>query len=80
MVTGREHLEYSGGRAVTKPLPFTAAGIARAIKGVQAAGKYVIGVRPDGTLIVGDKPVDTTSLGFAPVQDITPSKWEDQRA
>ena len=41
---------------MTKPLPFTAAGIARAINGVQAAGKHVIGVRPDGTLIVGDNP------------------------
>ena len=58
----------------------SAAGIARAIKGVQAAGKHVIGVRPDGTLIVGDNPVDAASLGFAPVQDITASKWEDQRA
>jgi hypothetical protein len=79
-VMGRKLLGCAGGRAVTKPLPFTAAGIARAIKGVQAAGKHVIGVRPDGTLIVGDKPVDAASLGFAPVQDITASKWEDQRA
>jgi hypothetical protein len=58
----------------------SAAGIARAIKGVQAAGKHVIGVRPDGTLVVGDNPVDATSLGFASVQNITVSKWEDQRA
>jgi hypothetical protein len=80
LVIARKLLECAGGRVVTKPLPFTAAGIARAIRGVQAAGKHVIGVRPDGTLIVGDNPVDATSLGFAPVQDITASKWEDQRA
>jgi hypothetical protein len=79
-VTGRKLLESAGGRAVTKPLPFTAAGLARAIKGVQAAGKHAIGVRPDGTLIVGDNPVDAASLGIAPVQDIAPSKWEDQKA
>ena len=36
--------------------------------------------RAAGRLIVGDNPVDATSLGFAPVQDITVSKWEDQRA
>jgi hypothetical protein len=77
---GLEHSEYAGDGAVTKPLPFTAAGIARAIRGVQAAGKHVIGVRPDGTLIVGDNPIDTTSLGVAPVQDTTASKWEDERA
>jgi hypothetical protein len=47
---------------MTKALPFTANGLARAIKGVELAGRFVVGVRPDGTLIVGDKPVDTTSL------------------
>ena len=47
---------------MTKPLPFTAAGLARAIRGVEAAGLFVVGVRPDGTLIVGDKPVDPASL------------------
>jgi hypothetical protein len=47
---------------MSKPLPFTEASIARAIKGVERAGRFVIGVRPDGTLIVGDKPVDTASM------------------
>ena len=47
---------------MTKALPFTAAGLARAIKGVEQAGRFVVGVRPDGTLIVGDRPIDTTSL------------------
>jgi hypothetical protein len=52
---------------MTKPLPFTAAGIARAIKGVEKAGRFVLGVRPDGVLIVGDKPIDTAS--FVPVNE-----------
>ena len=47
---------------MTKALPFTAVGLARAIKGVEIAGRFVVGVRPDGTLIVGDKPIDTASL------------------
>lgn len=47
---------------MTVPLSFTIASLARAIKGVEAAGRFVVGVKPDGTLIVGDKPVDTASL------------------
>jgi hypothetical protein len=62
---------------MTKALPFTEASLARAIKGVERAGRFVIGVRPDGTLIVGHKPVDVANL----VAENTPaSKWEDQRA
>jgi hypothetical protein len=47
---------------MTKALPFTVASLARAIKGVEAAGRFVVGVKPDGTLIVDDKPFDTASL------------------
>jgi hypothetical protein len=47
---------------VTRALPFTEASLARAIKGVERAGRFVIGVKADGTLIIGDKPVETTSL------------------
>lgn len=47
---------------MTRTIPFTAASLARAIKGVEHAGRFVIGVKPDGTLIVGDKPVETASL------------------
>jgi hypothetical protein len=62
---------------MTKALPFTEASLARAIKGVERAGRFVIGVRPDGTLIVGHKPVDVANL----VADNAPaSKWEDQQA
>lgn len=46
----------------TVPLPFTAASIARAIKGVEKAGRFVIGVKSDGTVIVGEKPIDPASL------------------
>jgi len=62
---------------VTKALPFTAASLARAIKGVELAGRHVVGVKPDGTLIVAEKPVDTASLVPAIEQNAPASKWED---
>lgn len=61
---------------MTKALPFTEASLARAIRAVERAGRFVVGVRPDGTLIVGEKPIDLATL----VPDnAPPSKWEDQR-
>jgi hypothetical protein len=54
---------------MTKALPFTEHSLARAIRGVERAGRFVVGVRPDGTIIVGDKPVDVTSLVPVPAQD-----------
>jgi hypothetical protein len=47
---------------MTRPLPFTEHSLARAIRGVEKAGRFVLGVKPDGTLIVGDKPIDVASL------------------
>jgi hypothetical protein len=47
---------------VTRAIAFTAASIARAIKGVEQAGLFVIGVKADGTLIVGNKRIETASL------------------
>jgi hypothetical protein len=48
---------------MSRALPFTAAALARAIKGVELAGRYVVGVRvSDGTGIVADKPIDPASL------------------
>jgi hypothetical protein len=47
---------------VTRALPFTAASLSRAIRGVEQAGLHVIGVRPCGTLIVSAKPVEATSI------------------
>jgi hypothetical protein len=65
---------------MSRALPFTEASLARAIKGVERAGRFVIGVRPDGTLIVGDKPVDSASIIPPVVQNAPASKWEDHRA
>jgi hypothetical protein len=48
--------------AMTAALPFTAASIARIVRGIERAGRFVIGVKPDGTMIIGDKPVETSSL------------------
>src|SRR4051794_25083513 len=66
---GGDRVEASDGRwgqpGMTRAIPFTAASLARAIKGVERAGRFVIGVRPDGTLIVGEKPVETPSLAPA---------------
>jgi hypothetical protein len=48
---------------MTRAIPFTEASLARAIKGVEKAGRFVVGVRlADGTLIIADKPVDVASL------------------
>lgn len=64
---------------MSKALPFTAAGLARAIKGAKLAGMHVIGVRPDGSLILGDKPLETDAF-VPPTRQTDPSsKWEDQR-
>lgn len=63
-----------------KALPFTEMSLARAIKGVERAGRFVIGVRTDGTLIVGDKPIESASILPPAGQDEPASKWEDQRA
>jgi hypothetical protein len=64
---------------MSRSIPFTQASIARAIKGVERAGRFVIGVRPCGTLIVGDKPVDSASIVPQVVQNAPTSKWEDQQ-
>lgn len=62
---------------MTRSLPFTAASLARAMKGVEMAGRFVIGVRPDGTLIVGERPVDGGALV---AEGAASSKWEDRPA
>jgi hypothetical protein len=59
---------------MTRALPFTAASLARAIKGVRQAGHHVVGVRPsDGLLIIADKPLDLTSFVPAEAQSSPPS-------
>ena len=64
---------------MSRALPFTAASLARAIRGVEKAGRFVVGVRADGTLIVGDKLVDLASLVPPGAHNAPSSKWEDQR-
>lgn len=64
---------------MTSPLPFTEASIARLIKGIERAGRFVIGAKPDGTLIIGNKPLEASSMVPVPVQNVPASKWEDQR-
>lgn len=64
---------------MTKPLPFTEVSIARAIRGVERAGRYVVGVKGDGTILVGLKPLDTASLVPEIEQDVPASKWEDHQ-
>jgi hypothetical protein len=74
-----QSLESPWSPELTRALPFTSASLARAIKGVERAGRFVIGVRPDGTIIVGDRPVETASLVPAIEQNDPASKWEDER-
>jgi len=54
---------------MTKALPFTAAALARAIKGAERAGKHVIGVRADGTVLIGDNPAKLVPEVAASEQD-----------
>jgi hypothetical protein len=65
---------------MTRALPFTECSLARAIKGVEKAGRFVVGFKlADGTLLVADKPLDTSSL--VPVETQVSlsdkSSWDD---
>lgn len=62
---------------MSRALQFTQASLARAIKGVERAGRFVIGVKGDGTLIIGDKPVETTSLVPADAQ-VSPRRFGEK--
>jgi hypothetical protein len=64
---------------VTRALPFTETSLARAIKGVERAGRAVIRVMADGALIVGDKPINTASITPREMQNAPASRWEDQQ-
>jgi hypothetical protein len=67
---------------MTRALPFTQAGLQRAIRAARKAGLRVTGIRADGTLIVndGDNPV----LDIAPVAPDSDtadlSRWGDVQA
>ena len=64
---------------MTKPLPFTQAGLRRAIVAAQKAGLYVTGISPDGTVLTAQNPPV-----IVPVEpgdkDETATKWSDVRA
>ena len=64
---------------MTKPLPFTEASLARAIRGVERAGRFVVGVKGDGTLLVSVRPLDTASLVPEIEETATVSEWEDKQ-
>lgn len=61
---------------MTKALPYTRAGLKRAILAAREAGLYVIGMRPDGTLIFSESPT--------PVEPTRATEhtrpWDDIRA
>jgi hypothetical protein len=70
---------------MTRRLPFTAASLARAIKGAEKAGKYVAGIRPDGTLLLTDGPVTLAPAGMVthngyPPPDAAGDRWGDVEA
>jgi len=62
---------------MTRAIPFTEASLARAIRGVERAGRFVIGVKPCGTLIIGDKPVDSASI-VPSVEQPSPRKFGEK--
>lgn len=62
---------------MARTIPFTAASLARAIKGVEQAGRFAIGVTPDGILIVGDKPINSASL-VPVVEQPSPRKFGER--
>lgn len=65
---------------MTKPLPFTAAGIERAIRGIEQAKRFVVGVRvSDGVLLVSSEPLDPVSLVPKIEQTVPASEWEDKQ-
>ena len=67
---------------MTRPLPFTQAGLKRAIRAARNAGLRVVGIRPDGTFLVNDG--DNSGSCVAPLHPNSdtevPSKWRDIQA
>jgi len=55
---------------MSRALPFTQAGLRRAIKAARDSGLRITGIRPDGTLVVND--------GENPLPDIAPSSGESE--
>jgi hypothetical protein len=61
---------------MTAPLPFTQAGIRRAVAAAQKAGLRVTAIRPDGTILVHDGNSAPHPLAETPDAD---SKWRDRK-
>jgi hypothetical protein len=74
----------NGRPVMTAALPFTQAGVCRAIKAAHKAGLRVTGIRPDGTVIVSDGEPDGSmppvALHDSGSQNATSSKWDDVEA
>lgn len=69
---------------MTKPLPFTKAGLKRAIGAAQEAGLHVAGIKPDGTLVLSEEKITATIdplVSLSPKDDAdASSKWGDVEA
>lgn len=66
---------------MTKPLPFTQAGLRRAILAAQSVGLRVVGIRPDGTVLTQSISEITGSLEFTTeAEQDGDSKWADKPA
>lgn len=63
---------------MTKPLPFTQAGLKRAILAARATGLRVTGIRPDGTLIVDDGPAPPLAFGSVVAHSVGSPEPQDQ--
>ena len=64
---------------MTRALPFTEAGLKRAIRAAQHSGLQVVGIRPDGTLL-GDKSEGSVAAASSDENTETRSKWSDIQA
>jgi hypothetical protein len=67
---------------MSRALPFTQAGLRRAIEAARKAGLRVTGIRTDGTLLVndGDNPSPDIAALVPEAEVRAPSKWEDVEA
>jgi hypothetical protein len=64
---------------MTRALPFTQAGLRRAIEAARKAGLSVTGIRADGTVIVHESTSAIADVaGVAETENL--SKWEDVKA
>jgi hypothetical protein len=67
---------------MTRPLPFTEAGLRRAIRAARKSGLRITGIRSDGTLLVndGDNLQEPVAPPYADNDTNSLSKWGDVQA